>query len=374
MKRINILHIVSSFNSSEGGPPRSIENLAFSLNNKKFNNSLLTSSKTKIKNYYFSRIFRGKLLFDKFYFPSFLMIKLIWKQVKENQIIHLHNYWNFVIFFALQIAIIQKKKIILTPHGSLDKFNIKKSFFKKIFFFYLLGRHQLKQINLFHFLNKKEKQNSFLSNMLKQNHFILSNYINHISRIKKTPLTKKKFINFTYLGRLNEIKNIPFQLLIISKICKVYKNIFFNIIGPGTENEKKKLNQISKDLKIKKFIKFHKPIYGTKKYGVLKNSNFVFLTSFYECNSILALEVAACGGVLLTTKNCNLDFLIENKAAIEINIDYKIASKQILNIIKNKKITNKIRLNAVDYSLKHNSEYFYKKISLAYSNLINNIY
>ena len=46
MKRINILHIVSSFNPSEGGPPRSIENLASSLNNKKFNNSLLTSSNT----------------------------------------------------------------------------------------------------------------------------------------------------------------------------------------------------------------------------------------------------------------------------------------------------------------------------------------
>ena len=70
----------------------------------------------------------------------------------------------------------------------------------------------------------------------------------------------------------------------------------------------------------------------------MEDYNFVFLTSFYECNSILALEVAACGGVLLTTKNCNLDFLIENKAAIEINIDYKIASKQILKIIKNCKV------------------------------------
>ena len=106
----------------------------------------------------------------------------------------------------------------------------------------------------------------------------------------------------------------------------------------------------------------------------MQKSNFILLTSFYECNSILALEVAACGGVLLTTKNCNLDFLIENKAAIEINTNYKIASKQILNIIKKKKMTNKIRSNAVDYSLKHNSKYFYKKISLEYSNLINNIY
>ena len=351
MKRINILHIVSSFNPSEGGPPRSIENLASSLNNKKFNNSLLTSSNTKIKNNYFNKIYKEKLLFDKFYFPSYLMIKLIWKQVKENHIIHLHNYWNFVIFFALQIAIIQKKKIILTPHGSLDKFNIKKSFFKKIFFFYLFGRHQLKQINLFHFLSKSEEQNSFLSNKFKLKYFILSNYINRISGIKKTPLIKKKNINFTYLGRLNEIKNIPFQLFVISKICKVYKNIIFNIIGPDNKNEKKKLNQISKKLNLQKYIKFHKPIYGTKKYRILQKSNFIFLTSFYECNSILALEVAACGGVLLTTKNCNLDFLIENNAAIEINTNYKIASKQILEIIKKKKLTNKIRSNAVDYSL-----------------------
>ena len=130
-------------------------------------------------------------------------------------------------------------------------------------------------------------------------------------------------------------------MLIISQICKVHKNIIFNIIGPDNENEKYKLNQISKNLNLQKYVKFHKPVYGTKKYRILQKSNFIFLTSFYECNSILALEVAACGGVLLTTKNCNLDFLIENKAAIEINTNHKIASKKILDIIQKKRITKK---------------------------------
>ena len=135
MKRINILHIVSSFNPSEGGPPRSIENLASSLNNKKFHNSLLTSSNIKIKNNYFNKIYKGKLLFDKFYFPSFFNDQINLETGKENHIIHLHNYWNFVIFFCSSNCNNSKKQIILTPHGSLDKFNIKKSFFKKIFFF-----------------------------------------------------------------------------------------------------------------------------------------------------------------------------------------------------------------------------------------------
>jgi hypothetical protein len=374
MKKIKILHVVSSFNPSEGGPPKSIENLVFSLKNKNFNNTLLTTSNIKIKNNYFNKICKEKLLFKNFYFPSFLMIRLIWNQVKKNEIIHLHNYWNFVIFFALQIALIQKKKIILTPHGCLDRYNIKKSYFKKMLFFYLFGKYQLKKINLFHYLSKKEKQNSFIKNKFKLNYFILSNYVNHVKNVKKTSQIKKNFLNFTYLGRLNRIKNISFQLLVISKISKVYKDIIFNIIGPNNNNERKYLNKLSKNLKIKSFLRFHEPIYGNKKYRILKQSDFVFLTSFYECNSMLALEVVACGGVLLTTKNCNLDFLIECKAALEVNTNYHKASKQILDLIKNKKMTDKVRLNATSYSLKYNDKFFGQKISINYSNLFNKTY
>jgi hypothetical protein len=374
MKKNKILHVISSFNSSEGGPPKSLENLVYSLKNKKFDNTLLTSSNTYIKNYYFNKIFKVKLLFNKFYFPSFWMIKLIWCQVKKNEIIHLHNYWNFVIFFALQIAIIQKKKIILTPHGSLDKYNIKKSFFKKMFFFYSFGKYQLKKINLIQYLSQKEKQNSFIKDKLKLNYFILSNYVNRVGDVKKTSLAKKNFLNFTYLGRLDRIKNISFQLLVISKICEQHKDTIFNIIGPDNNNQKKYLNRLSKNLNIRKNLRFHKPIYGTKKYKILKQSDFVFLTSFYECNSMLALEVVACGGVLLTTKNCNLDFLIKKKAAIEINTNFNKASKQILDLIKNKKLRNKVRLNAINYSLKNNDKLYGKKISRNYSNLINETY
>ena len=89
---------------------------------------------------------------------------------------------------------------------------------------------------------------------------------------------------------------------------------------------------------------------------------------------MLALEVVACGGVLLTTKNCNLDFLIESKAALEVNTNYHKASKQILDLIKNKKMTDKVRLNATSYSLKYNDKFFGQKISINYSNLFNKTY
>ena len=59
------------------------------------------------------------------------------------------------------------------------------------------------------------------------------------------------------------------------------------------------------ELNLKKCI-FFQTIYGKKKYTLIKNSDVMILTSFYECNSILAIETMSLGGVLLCTSNCNL--------------------------------------------------------------------
>ena len=45
-KKIKILHVVSSYDNTEGGPPVSINNLAYAMRNSdKFKNSLISSVK-----------------------------------------------------------------------------------------------------------------------------------------------------------------------------------------------------------------------------------------------------------------------------------------------------------------------------------------
>ena len=110
-KKIKVLHIVSSYDSSEGGPPISINNIAYSLrNSKNIENSLLTSISKIGKIKFFKKANLEKLFLKKFYIPNFSMIFKIKNEIKKSQIIHLHNFWNFTIFVSLFLVLFIKKK------------------------------------------------------------------------------------------------------------------------------------------------------------------------------------------------------------------------------------------------------------------------
>ena len=105
-------------------------------------------------------------------------------------------------------------------------------------------------------------------------------------------------------------------------------------------------------LKLEKYVIFKKPIYGKEKYYWLKESDIVILTSLYECNSVTAIETMAVGGVLLATKNCNLQEAANVGAAkiSSYNVNDLIKSVNFLSIKKNSYM---IRKKALSYAKKN---------------------
>ena len=353
-KKIKVLHIVSSYDPSEGGPPISINNIAYSLrNSKNIENSLLTSISTIGKIKFFKKTNLEKLFLKKFYIPNFSMIFKIKNEIKKSQIIHLHNFWNFTIFVSLFFGIIYKKKIILTPHGSFDIYNMRKSYLKKYIYLFFFGNYQISKIHGFHFLTNQEKQNSFYKKNKKN--IIISNFSKKISNIPKLKLDKSK-INFCYLGRLDKIKNLDYQIKLINELNKKI-DVNFNIIGPDYGAKQELINLVEK-LNLKNIVKFKSPIYNSKKYSWLKYSDFVLLTSHYECNSILALETLACGGCLITNNKTNLNYLKKYKVVQFVGQNVFKSSKKIIKIIQNKKFNFLQRRNSLYFTKKYNEIYF----------------
>ncbi len=366
-KKIKVLHVVSSYENSEGGPPIAVNNLAYSLRNSNLiENSLITTGIKKEKIKHFKKVSIGKLLLKKFYIPNLSTIFRLNKEIKENNLIHLHNFWNFIIFFGLFLSLLHNKKIILSPHGSFDNYNMNKSFLKKKIYLFFFGKNQINKIDKFHFLTYQEKKNSFF--IKRNSNFILSNYCKKITSIPKLDLNKKK-INFCYLGRLDKIKNIEYQLLIVRYLFEQKIGCVLNIIGPDFGEKKNLLNLVNK-FKINNQVNFIKPIYNKRKYSWLKYSDFVLLTSKYECNSILALETMASGGLLLTNKFTNLQHLKKFGAIEILNNNIKSDCNKILNFYHNKNKLGSFKAKALEYTSKYNSQFYSIKISNFYSQLM----
>ena len=123
---MKITHIVSSLESSQGGPPNSVLNMAEHQSKLGYKIKVISKikkldkkKKIKLKGI---EIIKGEFLFKRHYIPNFTFIIKIYKALKNSDIVHLHGIWNGVISISLLLCRLMKKKTILTPHGSLDSF------------------------------------------------------------------------------------------------------------------------------------------------------------------------------------------------------------------------------------------------------------
>ena len=130
-----------------------------------------------------------------------------------------------------------------------------------------------------------------------------------------------------------------------------------------------KLEKKKNILGLNRNIKFKKPVYGIKKYSIIKNSDIVILTSFYECNSVLAIEVMSLGGVLLCTNNCNLNHASRH-GAVKVS-DYKLGNLvKSVYYLSNEKNSSLIRKKALKYAKKNlDIKLNIKKILKFYKNI-----
>tara|TARA_B100001175_G_scaffold295481_1_gene283565 strand:+ start:7450 stop:8580 length:1131 start_codon:yes stop_codon:yes gene_type:complete len=345
-----ILHLISKFDYSQGGPPRMVSSTAKIQKYLGYKVKILTTSDKYIGET--NKIYFGKLLLNRFAIPNFSLLIKIYKEIKKHDIIHIHNFWNIFVTISIIFSKIQKKKIILSPHGSLHKENIKKNYLLKLIFFKLVEKKNLTFIYKFHFLNPNEKKNFYCKKILnKKNFMIIPNSIEKVYRKKKNI---KKFktneFNFSYIGRISKNKGISLMISSYLECKKKYPNISLHIIGPNSNYKKFLINTLKFGSK-KNNIFFHKPIYNYSRFNIMENSTAVILLSDLECDSVLSKEVWSSKGLLITTKNSFNENYFEKKIALIVKKNTRSVSEAMIKSILNRKSLDKIRENGYIYSL-----------------------
>ena len=171
---LSILHILNKYDLTQGGPPRAVNNIFSILKKKKIKTyliSTLNNNSHKTKNKYI-----GRNIIKRFSVPDLNFILHLRKKIKEYDIIHIHCMWNIITTLSFFLARFYKKKIIFSPHGTLERKNLTKNLLLKKLYYYLFEKRNIKNIDLIHFLSKEEKINSNYLNT--KNYFISSNGLN----------------------------------------------------------------------------------------------------------------------------------------------------------------------------------------------------
>ena len=243
----------------------------------------------------------------KFALKYFFSKKSVKKYLDQFDLIHIHKFFAIPSILALRLAESLSIPTIITLHGNLNFWSMKKSYLKKLFFIYFFSRI-IDSVYLVHYLNDDEKIAS--SKYIKSNrfeHLILPNCLD----ISKYSFSKKKdsIFKILFFGRIDEKKNF-LQVLDFADLFKnnsIY-NIKFIFVGPVTNSNLIVLNNKIKKLRLEKFVELRNEIETIEE----KNSMFAevdvfILPSSDEADSIAIKESIASGTPVVISNGCKIN-------------------------------------------------------------------
>jgi len=242
------------------------------------------------------------------------------KDVKNFDVIHLHEYRTFQNIVIHHYAYRYNIPYILQAHGSLRRINTwqRLKWIYDAFFGYRLLRDSSKVIAL----NNVEAEQYKAMGVPEENIAIIPNGIDlsEYSELPPKGAFKKKFgipedrKIILYLGRIHKIKGID---VLVKAYAHLKNEMNVNdavlvVAGPddGFLNEVKFLVY---NLGITDSVLFTGPLYGRDKLEAFVDSEVYVLPSRYEIFGLTVLEAYACGKPIVASRVGGLKDLVKNE-------------------------------------------------------------
>lgn len=284
------------------------------------------------------------------------------KNFYKSDLIHFHGIWNIQSSILITLCKLFNKPYIVSTHGMLNTWSLKKNRLIKIAFFKFIEKNNLENAAYVHFLNKEELKDS-KSFKLRIKSFLIPNAIDD-DFFKNKLLNSNITIKGLYLGRVTKKKNIEFIINTISKLSNV--NFTLDIMGPIEDIiYYNKLKSMIKNNNLEDIIFFRKPIYKDKKFFL--KYNFLLLTSFQEGDPYVVKEAMAMSLPVIVSSNIRTNYVLnningyvcQNQNELKEILKNKI-SKKLLSVL-GKNASNFIKKNYLMSKRIKSFLYFYKK-------------
>lgn len=260
----------------------------------------------KFKNNNKVKLYESSRLINRFSKEAYLFIA---NEIANFDIVHIHGLWHGMAYPAARLALRKNINYIISPHGMLEKDALKRSRFKKNFFWKLTYRHVFSNAKAIHCIARSEVDNTAEIVPDSKIFFVP----NGVGLVKNT--TVKKTDQLLFIGRLHPKKGV--DLLINGFKLIENKNIKLIIAGTGDVEYEDYLKKLVPE-GFKNRVNFIGFVDGDLKRQLIEESAVICVPSFSEGMPLVALEALAAGTPLLITKASNMPEVSEFYCGIEI--------------------------------------------------------
>jgi glycosyltransferase involved in cell wall biosynthesis len=320
---IDLLYIVNSISIKNMGVSIAISNLFTAISrNKNFDLEIVATEDDKtIFKENSSRIHIFSSHSPWWYSPG-LANYLKNRRYAPGALMHIHGVWLYPQYSAAKIAQVRNLPYIITPHGMLSHWHLRRKWWKLMPYLRIMEERNLKKADCIHAITIQEKE--YLKKLipsLKRIEVIpngidpdsLSGQPEISSLVARYPFIKDRPI-VLFMGRLHPNKSVQELVEAWIEVTNKNKEYILMIVGPDQVNLKAQLMKKIKQAKIENRIVFTGLLLEGLRLAAFRLAKIFINPSKTEAIGFVNLEAAWMGIPLLVTRETGL-LDIENLGA-----------------------------------------------------------
>jgi glycosyltransferase involved in cell wall biosynthesis len=313
---MKIINVIENLDDTYGGPAKSVPYMCKYLEDIDVDTQILSIClKSNEKNSLVERYKLNWKIFNYNFFKSFRYSVDMKRYIKnialkeKNIILHTHNLWNYICYISLKISQKYNLPLIVSIRGSLYKWSLEQSKWKKLIAWALFQKRVLQNASCIHVTEMKELE-AVRDLQIKTPIAIIPNGINleEFKGLKTKNDAKsslglkndKKYILF--ISRLHPKKGIEFLINSWINIANTYQDWDLLIVGP--EYNKHYVDDLRSkiiDSQLSERVVFTGMLEGDERLDSFAASSLFVLPSYSENFGVAIAEAMAAKLPIITT-------------------------------------------------------------------------
>ena len=224
--------------------------------------------------------------------------KMILSELRPD-VVHINGCWQPQLAFFQWAAQGLRIPVVLSPHGMLEPWIVKRHFWtRKWPAIQLYQRGLVKRADYLHATADAEKEN-LLRLGWNSRIAVIPNAVNIVDLPLKNNWSPKRRIVF--MSRLHVKKGIELLLEALSHLKPDLDGYEVIIAGEGEPDYVETLKKAAISLGLSEVVIFVGGVYGAEKVSLLQSADFFVLPTYSENFGIVVAEALACGTPVITT-------------------------------------------------------------------------
>ena len=259
------------------------------------------------------------------------LLKALWREVRNFDLIHIHAWWNLVSVLSCLVAVMRNVPVLLSARGTLSPYSFQnKNIGPKWALHNLLGKRLLNKCNL-HVTSERE-----LEAMLKIVHpKSITTLPNFVKLPDHKSYTKKKSsgsLRLLFFSRIEEKKGLDLLLTALMAVSVPYS---LTVAGDGDENYVNSLKALAASNNIEDKVSWIGFLHENK-FDLLHQHDLFILPSYDENFGNAVIESLSVGTAVLVSEHVGVaGYVKENNLGWICQTNEDSISKAINDIGEN---------------------------------------